>query len=463
VTAAAHLARPDLVALTALDARERLKRGEISAEDLVRACLARIEVREGEVRAWAHLDPEHALAQARARDAWRRSGRAIGRLHGLPVGLKDIIDTRDLPTENGTVLDAGRRPSRDAALVARLRAAGAVILGKTETTELAYYHPARTRHPHDPERTPGGSSSGSAAAVAAGMVPLSVGSQTNGSVIRPASFCGVVGFKPSFGLIARTGALTQSAFLDTIGVFTRDIEGAALIAESLQGCDPGDEQSRLQAHDPLLETALSRPPVTPAFAFVRSPVWDRASEETRGALEELAALLGDRCDAVDLPDAFENAHPAHRRLMLAGFARNLRGYYERGRDALSAQMREAIEEGRTVSAVDYLAALDWREVLNAALERLFDRYDAILTPAAIGEAPADLSTTGDPVFCTIWSFCGVPAVSLPLAQGPNGFPVGVQLVGRRGHDGRLLRTARWLTAHVAGASEGAGHEGGRTP
>lgn len=442
-------ARFDPANLTAVDARERLEQGEISVEEMVCACLARIAAREADVQAFAHLDPDHALAQARALDARRRSGRPIGPLHGLPVGLKDIIDTRDLPTENGTILDAGRRPERDAAIVVKLRAAGAVILGKTVTTELAYFEPSRTRNPHDPARTPGGSSSGSAAAVAAGMLPFAVGTQTNGSVIRPAAFCGIHGFKPSFGLIPRTGILIQAPYLDTVGVFARTIEDAALLAETLQGNDPGDVHSRLQARDPLLETARSRPPVTPAFALVRSPVWDRAGEETQGALMELAALLGKACEEFELPEAFHNAHPAHRRLMVTGFARSFRHYEERGRDALSRHMREAIEEGKSVGALDYLSALDWREMLSAGLDRIFDRFDAILTPAAPGPAPVGLETTGDPAFNTIWTFCGLPALTLPLAQSADGMPIGIQLVGRRGMDGRLLRTARWLQVHLA--------------
>jgi Asp-tRNA(Asn)/Glu-tRNA(Gln) amidotransferase A subunit family amidase len=441
-----------LAGLSAVAARDEIARGALSALDLAESCLEAIRERDGAVGAWVHVDPEHVRRQARLADMQRKSGRPIGPLHGLPVGLKDIIDTADMPTENGTPLDSGRRPERDAAIVTRLRAAGAVLLGKTVTTELAYFQPSGTRNPHDADRTPGGSSSGSAAAVAAGMAPLTIGTQTNGSVIRPASFCGVVGYKPTHGLIPRTGVLMQSPWLDTIGVFARSVEDAALLAEAIQGHDVGDAHTRAIAHNPLLATARARPPVKPLFAFVKTPVWDHAAEDTRGALEEIAALLGAQCDTVDLPDIFANAHPAHRRVMVAGFAHNLRRYEERGGDVLSRRMREAIAEGRALAAVDYLSALDWREVLNAGLERVFDRFDAIVTPAAPGEAPLGLETTGDPVFNTIWTFCGVPAVTLPLAQGANGLPIGIQLVGRRGQDGRLLRTARWLADRVAAAA-----------
>jgi Asp-tRNA(Asn)/Glu-tRNA(Gln) amidotransferase A subunit family amidase len=440
--------RPDAAGFTALDARERIAKGELRATDYLAACLERIDAREDEVKAWRVFDRDLAMKRADEADAHRKTGRPIGPLHGIPVGIKDIIDTADLPTENGTVLDSGRRPRRDAVLVARLRAAGAIILGKTVTTELAYSTPRETRNPHDPTRTPGGSSSGSAAAVAAGMVPLAVGTQTAGSVIRPASFCGVVGYKPTFGLIPRTGVLLQAAPLDTIGVFARSVDDAALIADVLAGHDAGDPDSLVEAPPRLFELARSKPPLKPLFALVRQPTWDQAEPATREAFGELVDELGALCDETPLPDIFAEAAAAHRAVMTAGFARNLRRYHERGADELSPQLLSAIKEGLAVTAVQYLSALDWRDVLLAGLERIFERYDAIVTPAAIGEAPVGLASTGLPVFNSLWTLLGLPAVTLPLMQGPNGMPLGVQLVGRRGYDGRLLRTARWLAQHV---------------
>jgi Asp-tRNA(Asn)/Glu-tRNA(Gln) amidotransferase A subunit family amidase len=435
--------------LTALEARDRVARGALRATELMDACLRRIEQREPAISAFTFLDPTQARAKAAAADALRGTGRPLGPLHGLPIGVKDIIDTADMPTENGTRLDAGRRPSRDAALVARLRAAGGIAIGKTVTTEFAFFHPGKTKNPHDPARTPGGSSSGSAAAVACGMVPLAIGTQTNGSMIRPASFCGVVGFKPTHGLIGRTGVLRHNPWLDTIGTYGRTVEDAALLADALAGHDPGDAQTRPAAPPQILGTALTEPPVTPALAFVKTPAWDKAEPATQEAFAELVAELGKACEEVALPEIFAEGFGAQRRLMYVGFAKNLAGYYDRGKDATSEIFRAAFEEGRDVTAVDYLKAVDWRDALNEGLEPLFEKFDAIVTPAASGEAPVGLQATGDPSFCTLWSLCGTPAVSLPLLQGPNGLPVGVQLVGRRGYDGRLMRTARWLVRRIA--------------
>jgi Asp-tRNA(Asn)/Glu-tRNA(Gln) amidotransferase A subunit family amidase len=434
--------------LTALQARDEIARGAVKAVELTEACLERIAERDAEVEAFAHLDRTHAVGQAEALDRHRASGRPLGPLHGVPVALKDVIDTRDFPTENGTQFDAGRRPGRDAAVAERLRAAGAVIIGKTVTTELAVFTPGKTRNPHDKGRTPGGSSSGSAAAVAAGMVPLAVGTQTNGSVIRPASFCGVVGFKPSRGLISRRGILTQSPPLDAVGTFSRTIEDAALLADAVAGHDSGDPQTIVAAPPGILAVAMSRPPVKPSLALVRSPVWDKADPDVREGFAELAETLGDRVNEVELPTPFERAHEWHRAINLADLALHYARYYDRDKSLLSDRLRGMIEEGQSIRAVDYNRALEGMAVLNSGLEKLFERYDAIVTPAAPGEAPLGLDATGDPSFSTLWTYCGVPALTLPLLTGSNGMPIGVQLVGRHLYDGRLLRTARWLEARL---------------
>ena len=446
-TAMTDSAGTDLADRSALALRSAIADGDASAIEVAEALLARIARREPEVGAFAFIDPERVRAEARAQDQWQRDKRPLGRLHGLPVAVKDIIDTAGMPTENGTPLDAGRVPARDAAVVARLRQAGAIVLGKTVTTELGAMHPRGTRNPHNPAHTPGGSSSGSAAAVAAGMAPLAIGTQTNGSVIRPASFCGIVGFKPTFGTIARTGILPQATPLDTVGVFARSLADAALLVDALAGRDPSDPDSSDHAPHGLLDAALS-PATAPAFAFVKTPSWPVADEATRAAFEGLAARLGDACREETLPPDFADAIPAHTAIAFAGIARHYGPYYDRGRDQLSDAMRRTIEAGREVLAVDYLAALDLREALYAELEAILESYDAILTPAAPGEAPAGLGSTGNPAFNTLWSLCGMPAVSLPLLTGPTGLPVGVQLVGRRGDDARLLRAAAWLMRAV---------------
>jgi Asp-tRNA(Asn)/Glu-tRNA(Gln) amidotransferase A subunit family amidase len=433
-----------LTLLGAVELRDRLASGALSALDLVEDCIARIEAREAEVQAWAWFDPDHARAQARALDAHRLSGRPIGPLHGLPVGLKDIIDTARIPTENGCALDAGRVPSRDAFVVERLKAAGALIMGKTVTTELAFMHPGKTRNPHDPARTPGGSSSGSAAAVADGMIPLAVGTQTGGSVIRPASFCGVTGFKPTFGAIPRRGILMQSPTLDTVGVFAHDPAGAALIAEVLFGHDAADSATAPAPAPHLLDTARSDPPLAPVFAFVRTPGWDVTDPETREAFQELQDQLADRIFEVELPAIFDRAGELRQRINFAEMARYYHRYWRDGRDQLGEPTLNALEEGNATLACDYLMALDWPAVLNSGLDEIFDRCDAILCPSAPGPAPDGLESTGNSVFNGIWTFCGTPAVSVPILTASRGLPIGVQVIGPRGNDGRLLRSARWL-------------------
>jgi len=438
----------DLVQLGANDAAAAIRAGEITSEQLVSACLQRIADVEESVQAWAHLDADHALHQAREADAARREGKPLGPLHGVPVGVKDIFDTKDMPTEDGTVLHAGRTPGEDAAVVALLRQAGAVILGKTVTTELAVYAPGKTRNPHDLERTPGGSSSGSAAAVAAQMVPLAIGTQTNGSVIRPAAFCGAYGFKPSHGLISRHRVLQQSRTLDHVGVFARSIPDCALVAQQLLGFDERDPDTAPRATLKLVETTMEEPPVTPHLGFVKTAVWDRADEDTKEAFAELTEHLGDEVSEYQLPSPFDDVLDVHRTVMEADLARSFAREYERGKAKLSANLREMIERGLDVRAVAYNDAVGRIPLLRGLLGQPFERCDAILTPAAVGEAPLGLESTGDPCFCTLWTLCGMPAITLPLLRGTNGMPIGVQLVGPKGDDARLLRTARWLEGRV---------------
>jgi Asp-tRNA(Asn)/Glu-tRNA(Gln) amidotransferase A subunit family amidase len=437
----------ELSLITAAEAAARIRTGELTSEDLVRACLDAITARDGEIEAWTYLDPDYALSQARRADDIRRQGREVGPLHGVPVGIKDIIETEDMPTENGTPIFAGRRTGRDAKVVSLLREAGAVIMGKTVTTELAVFHPGKTRNPHGANHTPGGSSSGSAAAVAANMVPLALGTQTNGSVIRPASFCGVYGLKPTFGLISRRHVLVQSPPLDTVGVFARSIEDLALAADVLSAYDEADGAMWPRSRGSHRKVAMEEPPLPPVFGFVKTHVWDQADPATQEAFAELADALGERCEEVELPDLFEGIVQSHANIQLADIARHYGPVEERAGDKLSERLRGMIAEGRRVTAVDYNRARDEQELLYRALEGYFDRYNALLTPAASGPAPEGLSSTGNPVFSTAWTFLGTPAVSIPLLD-VDGMPLGVQLVGLRGDDARLLRTARWLVGHL---------------
>jgi Asp-tRNA(Asn)/Glu-tRNA(Gln) amidotransferase A subunit family amidase len=439
-----------LTQLGAVEAAAAIRDGQITSQELVDACLARIEETEESVQAWAFLDPEHARRQARVADEMRSRGQALGALHGVPVGIKDIIDTADMPTEDGTVLHAGRRPRQDATVVSLLRSAGAIILGKTVTTELAVYAPGKTRNPHDPERTPGGSSSGSAAAVAAGMIPLAVGTQTNGSVIRPASYCGVVGYKPTHGLISRAGILRQSRTLDHVGVFARSLPDAALLAQELMAFDASDPDMRPRAR-PRLADFVSRPlPFAPRFAFVRTPMWDQASEDTQAGFAELVETLGDVAGEVVLPEPFAEGVELHRLIMETDLALSYAPEYEESAAQLSAALREMLERGQRHLALDYNRAAARIAVYNAALDDVFHEAHAILTPATVGEAPRGLESTGSPVFCTLWTLCGLPTVTLPLMEGADGMPIGVQLVGPRGDDARLLQCANWLIEFLRG-------------
>jgi Asp-tRNA(Asn)/Glu-tRNA(Gln) amidotransferase A subunit family amidase len=436
--------------LPATEAARLIREGLISSEQLVEACLARINDVDARVQAWAFIDPAYGLQQARLADERRLSGQPIGPLHGVPVGVKDIFDTADMPTECGSVLYSGRTPSHDATVVSMIRAAGAIILGKTVTTEFAYFAPGKTRNPYNPEHTPGGSSSGSAAAVGANMVPLAVGSQTNGSTIRPAAYCGVIGFKPTHGLISRHRALTLSRTLDHVGLFANTVDDVALLTEQIAGFDDNDPDTRPRGRVPFAASAAEEPPLAPMFAFIKTPYWDGVDQDTRQGFAELIEHLGSQVEEIELFPSAREAWQSHQTIMAAEMAHNLEREWTNGRDRLSEQLRAQIERGRRVGATDYLKALSSIAPIHDSFVELFEqRYDAILTPAAASAAPKGLLSTGDPAFCTLWTLCGMPCVTLPLLQSADNLPIGVQLVGPRYGDARLLRTARWLAARVA--------------
>lgn len=410
---------------TARELHAEMIAGRLTSVDLVNDCLRRIGVREPVIGAWAHIELEYALAQAQAADLVRAAGQPLGPLHGIPVGIKDIIDTAGLPTECGTPAFAGRRPTVDAEIVQRLKAAGAIILGKTVTTELAFYGPGKTRNPRDPQRTPGGSSSGSAAAVADFHVPLAIGSQTAGSILRPASYCGVMGFKPTFGAIPLDGVIAQSPPLDTLGSYARSTADLALLTAVLSGrpCD---------------RPALPDRPLH--LAFVKTPAWHQGDESMRTAFERLAAENSALIDEVPLPSAFDDTGGLQRAVQFHDIAANYGPIVAKYEDVMSNKLKEVIADGSTVTDDEYRKARDRREPLYAAMEPIYAAYDAILTPAAQGIAPQGLSSTGSPMFNFLWTYLGVPAISLPLLE-VDGLPLGVQLVGRRDGDAHLLAVA----------------------
>jgi amidase len=417
--------------ISAARAVERLARRELSAEELVRDCLHRIEAREGEVQAWEVLDGEAALREARRIDALRDRPP----LCGLPIGVKDLIDTASFPTGYGSAIYRGHRPRADAACVRALRAAGAIVLGKTVTTEFAVYAPGKTRNPRDPRRTPGGSSSGSAAAVADGMVPLALGSQTAASVIRPASFCGVVGWKPTYGVLSLEGVHALAPSLDTLGFFVSDLDDVRVAMSALGA--------------PLASAA---PDPRPVLGLCRTEAWERAEPSTRAAVEGAAAKLarsGLEVREVTLGPAFAGLIDAQIAIMGAEAAVALRPELEHHADMLSPRLREFLDAGRAVSPERLHAARLQAETCRRELDAVFDEVDALLTPAAIGEAPEGLGTTGDPIFSRIWTLLGTPCLSLPVLRGRAGLPLGLQLVGARGEDAALLQSAGIIEERLA--------------
>ncbi len=426
----------DLNRLSAREAARRLAAREITCEALVRACLERIDAREGIVGAWACCQPDHVLAQARALDA----GAIRGPLHGVPFGVKDVIDTADLPTQYGSPIYPGHQPAWDAACVAMARNAGAILLGKTVTAELATPKPGKTANPHDPRHTPGGSSSGSAAAVADCMVPLALGTQTGGSLIRPSSYCGVVGYKPSAGVINRAGVKQVSESLDTVGVMARSVGDAALFAAAVSG-------------RPELAEADAVKPVR--IGIWRGPEWTHAAPEALAAVEQAACELaqaGCRVHEVAVASEFNALAPAHQNIQCYEMVRALAYEYAQRRDLLSPGLQAMIEYGLTCSTRVYAAAFESVARCGALLRDVLLSYDVLLTASAPGEAPAGLAKTGEAVFNRPWTMLGVPCVTLPGYLGPHGLPVGVQVVGPRDRDTRLLAAARWIGGRLPKAS-----------
>ena len=438
--------------LTATEAVQAIASGRLSSVDLVKSCLEQIADTDASIKAWAHLDPESALAQAAECDRIRKAGLGTGPLHGLPVGLKDVIDTRDMPTQRGTDIFKDRQPDKDARLVERLRESGAVIMGKTVTTELAFVHANDTRNPHNPEHSPGGSSSGSAAAVAACHVPLAVGTQTNGSVIRPASFCGTFGFKPTRGVISRAGVLKTSDSLDQVGCFGRSLEDVALLTDALAGYDQADSCSFARPRPPMRAGAQAEAPVAPDLVWFNLPFYDRLSPDAHEGMEAVLDVLGPRITRMAAADTLANLVAVQARIHEYEICQHQAAVFDANFEDLSRELQLIVARGRKISEAEYTDALAVKASAQTFFDELFVEFDAIIAPCATGEAPKFGSGTGDPIFCTLWTLAGLPCVSLPLLVGDNNLPIGVQLIGPIEKDDRLLRTARWLQLHLAQAT-----------
>lgn len=418
--------------ISASDAARMIAEGSITSEALVYSCLERIELREPVVQAWAYLNPDSALAQARACDRMV----PMGPLHGIPIGVKDIIETSDMPTEYGSAIYPNHRPIDDAMCVARARAAGAVIMGKTVSTEFAYISPAKTANPHNLEHTPGGSSSGSAAAIGDFMVPLALGTQTGGSTIRPAAYCGAFGFKPTFNRNPLTGIRPLSVSFDTLGLIARSVDDLALLDACLTGAA-------------ALEPQVIQHKV-PRIGYCKTPFWDETEASTRNALADAVTALcanGVAVDEVALPEEIRELSAGHGLVMSVEAAFAFDHDYRKHGAALSETLRGLIEAGRTVAPDDVQRFRRVQVICAQAGDRLFDQFDAILTPTCPGEAEKG-NAVGNNVFNRIWTAMHMPCLTIPSSTGPQGLPVGVQLVGRAGRDRELLALARrvsdWL-------------------
>lgn len=422
--------------MTASEASQKIEAGELTSEALVVACLRRIEERDPVVGAWEYIDPDAAIRQARARDAEARRGP----LHGIPVAIKDYIDTVDMPTGYGSPIYEGHRPGADAACVALLREAGAVILGKTVTTEFAAVTPGKTANPRNPAHTPGGSSSGSAAAVADFQVPLALGTQTVGSTIRPAAYCGAVGFKPTYHAFSLAGVKAQAEAMDTLGLMARSVDDILLLSDAVMGARPAFD--------------VPQSTVPPRLAFCRSPHWPDAHPRTVEVMTDAIGIVeaaGGTVGELDLPPSFDAALDAQWTILCFEFARVLA--YERTvkRNLLSDRLQDLLDQGMATPVADYRAALDLVRGCRQEIAALIEGFDAILTPAAGGPAPEGLTGRSDMLFQRLWTVLHLPAITLPRFTDASGLPVGVQLVGAHDGDGGLLGVARWLEAEIGGA------------
>ena len=422
----------------------KMRDGQISSVEVCKAYIARIDKFEKDVKAWNFFDKKILLEKAEEADEYRKSGKPLGLLHGLPIAVKDIFGTIDMPTECGTVFRKKMSASQDSEVVNLLKNAGAIIMGKTVTAELAFIHPGKTTNPHDYSRTPGGSSSGSAAAIASQMAPLSIGSQTGGSIIRPASYCGVVGYKPSYGLISRSGVLKTSEKLDTIGVFGKSVEDVALLAKTLIKKDIYDSSTVHFAADNMLEECKKGPIFEPKFIFYKTDNWKNIHKQSKDAFDFFIKKFQKNIEVFETPSYFKDIPRYHQVIHETDLANNFQPYYKKDKKKLSKEMRDAIERGMKYSAFEYANAIDFMKQSYESYKEVFEDYHGVITPASSGVADKGLKSTGSADFQKIWTYLGLPAISLPLLTGENNLPLGVQLIGNKLDDLRFLGVANWL-------------------
>ena len=434
----------DIFSLKAEELALKIKDAQLTSVEICEKYIERINKFEKDVKAWAHFDKKLLLEKASEADEYRRSGKPLGPLHGVPVAVKDIVGTIDMPTECGTVIRKGKSYSQNAEIIDLLLASGAIVMGKTATAELAYLGPPKTTNPHDHSRTPGGSSSGSAAAVASFMAPLSIGSQTGGSIIRPASYCGVVGYKPTYGLISRNGVLKTSEKLDHIGVFGRSVEDVALLSKVLIKKDNFDSATVHYSAENMLAETKKGPLFEPKFIFYKTDYWKNIEKKSREAFEYFIKSFKKNIEVFDNPSYFKDIHKYHQIMYETDLANNFGLYYKKYKKKLSKPMQDAIVKGNKHSAKEYAEALDFMKRSYESYEEVFEDYHGVLSPASPGVAPKSLKTTGSAEFNKVWSYLGTPCISLPLLQGDANMPLGVQLTGAKYDDHRFLGIANWL-------------------
>lgn len=430
---------------TVTETVQQIADGSLSCATIVNHYTQAIAQTEKELGAWKYFDPNSAKSQAAQLDATNQSGLPIGSLHGIPVGIKDIFDTADFPTCYGSPIYADHQPKKDSRTIEKLKEAGVVIMGKTETTEFAYLHPSRTINPHNHEYSPGGSSSGSAAAVAAGHVPLAIGSQTGGSVIRPASFCGVYGFKPSRGLMSRRGVLQTSETLDHVGVFANHLEDIAVLADALIGYDSEDSATSTTPKPELLNGYQKHISNPPSIVWIDMPYSDRYTSDANGQFEKLLHSLDGNIQRIKAPSNFEQLLACHKTIYDYEIIRCLGAEISNHWESISETAKSVFETAKGRTESDYREAIETRSTAQQWFAEFFNEYDAILTPSAVSEAPLlSERTTGDAVCCVTWTLCGLPCVNLPLLSGKNDLPIGVQMVGAHNKDDSLMHSAKYL-------------------